>query len=63
MSSSSDQVGVGLYLVPLDLQRGFHIKGTIVRFCIFARCALSLLQVLSPEALLNAPVNFASMTY
>jgi hypothetical protein len=28
MSGNGDQVGVGLYLVPLEQQRGFHVKGT-----------------------------------
>ncbi len=67
MSAGNDLVGVGLYLVPLELGRGFHIKGaaaapalslTLIRFASHA-----LPQASSPAALRNAPVRCTLKTY
>lgn len=62
MSSSTEQVGVGLYLVPLEQKRGFHIKGESPCLPVSPRCFLCFPQALSPAALQNALVKCAWMT-
>jgi hypothetical protein len=59
MSASSDQVGVGLYLVPVE-QRGFQIKGTIAYYHIVLLRPSSVMQALSLVALQSALVKSVS---
>ena len=53
MSASGDQVGVGLYLVPIE-QRGFQIKGATASCHIVSFLASSATQVWSLAALQSA---------
>lgn len=60
MSASSDQVGVGLYLVPIE-QRGFLIKGATAYCHIVSSLASSATQVWSLAALQSALDKSESM--